>query len=116
MATPQDISAEETADATPVACTLSSADLASQAYRWRRLARRAIAERVQTADGLRVSFHREPGVEDELRELIGIESDCCRWARWSVEASADQVALVVRSAGEGIATLHGMFTGTRSRR
>jgi hypothetical protein len=115
MATPQDISTDETAAAIPVACTLTSADLARQAAGWQRLAARAMAERAQTADGLRVSFHREPGVEDELRELVGIENDCCRWARWSVETSADQIELVVRSAGEGIATLHGMFTGMRSR-
>lgn len=95
----------------PIACTLTAANLAEQAGRWKRLAARAMTGRAQTADGLRLSFRTGPGVEQELRELAAVETECCGWATWTVEPTAHQVVLDVRSAGDGVATLHSMFTG-----
>jgi hypothetical protein len=103
----------ETADM-PVACSLTSADLATQAGRWQQLAARAMVERAETGTGLRISFRPEPGAEDELRQLVATENECCRWAQWSVDTTAGQLALVVRSSGAGIATLHGMFSDLRA--
>ena len=97
------------ADTTPVACTLTSTDLATQSDRWQRLGARAMIERVETAHGLRISFRPEPGAEEKLRELVGVENECCSWADWRVERDAEQIVLDVRSSGEGIAALHGMF-------
>jgi hypothetical protein len=98
-----------TAGGGQVACTLTSAGLAAQAGRWERLADRAIAERTETADGLRIRFRAHPGVESELRELVAVENDCCRWAAWTVQTADDHVALDIRSQGEGVTVLHGMF-------
>ncbi len=97
-----------TSDA-PVACTLEAADQAAQGDRWTQLAARALIERAQTSQGLRISFRPEPGVEEELRKLVAIENRCCRWADWTTEASTREVVLNVRSSGEGIAALHDMF-------
>jgi hypothetical protein len=94
----------------PVACTLTAAGLAAQASRWERLAARAMAERTETANGLRMSFRREPGVEEELRLLVAVENECCAWADWTVAINADQIVLDVHSTEQGIATMHGMFT------
>jgi hypothetical protein len=93
----------------PVACMLNSADLAAQADGWKLLIARAMTEYTQTADGLRMSFRPEPGVEEELRRLVAVESECCSWAAWAVETDAGAPVLDVRSAGEGVAALHGMF-------
>jgi hypothetical protein len=95
----------------PVACTLTSADLAAQGKRWERLAARALTSRTETGDGLRMSFRREPGVEEELRALVAVENECCRWADWTVALEDGQIVLAVRAAGDGIAVLHAMFTG-----
>jgi hypothetical protein len=92
-----------------IACTLSSAGLAAQAGRWERLIARAMTECTETADGLRMSFRPEPGVEEELRRLVAVESGCCSWADWMVQANAETIVLNVRSAREGIPTLHGLF-------
>src|SRR6516164_1710106 len=92
-----------------IACTLSSAGLAAQAGRWERLVARAMTECTQTADGLRMSFRPEPGVEDELRGLVAVENDCCSWAAWAVETVAGVPVLDVRSTGPGVAALQGMF-------
>ncbi len=99
--------------AVPVACALTPADLAAQGARWERLAARAMTERAETADGLRISFRADPGAEDELRGLVAVEARCCPWASWTVETSAGQLVLDVRSTGEGVAALHRMFTGLR---
>jgi hypothetical protein len=99
----------------PVACALGSADLAAQYSRWEKLMARAMTGRAETADGLRLRFRREPGAEEQLRALAAVENECCPWAAWTVRADAGQILLDVRSAGaEGIAALHGMFTGRRS--
>jgi hypothetical protein len=113
MAT-HEITTEENASTMPVACALTSADLAAQADRWERLAAQAMAGRAETAHGLRISFRPEPGAEDELRQLVAVETQCCPWAEWTVQRHAEQIVLDVRSAGEGIATLHSMFTSLRS--
>ena len=109
-----EITTEQNASAMPVACALTPADLAAQAGRWEQLAARAMIGRAQTAHGLRISFRPEPGAEDELRELVAVEKQCCPWAEWTVNSSAGQIVLDVRSAGDGIATLHSMFTSLQS--
>jgi len=98
-------------ETTPVACTLTASGLRGQIQRWQRLMARAMTERAETADGLRISFRRE--AEDELRALVAVETGCCAWATWTVEREAGTIVLDVRSVAEGVATLHGMLTVAR---
>ena len=91
----------------PVACTLGPTDLGAQRRRWERLMTRALTGRAETADGLRLCLR--PEAEAELRALVAVETACCAWAAWTVEPTAGAVVLDVRSAAEGIATLHAMF-------
>jgi hypothetical protein len=86
---------------TPIACTLTSDDLAAQRERWHRL---TLDEREETADGLRLVFRDLPGTRDELRALVAIETVCCAWATWEL----DGVVLHIRSKGEGIAAVHAL--------
>ena len=103
------ITTEDDGGTVPVACALTPGDPAARFARWERLSARAMTRRAETADGLRLSFRPVPGVEEELRVLAAMENECCPWAGWTVETNAREVMLDVRSAGEGIATLHGMF-------
>ena len=91
----------------PVACTLGASEHATQSARWKALYAGAGIERVQTEDGLRVSFRRDPAVERELRELVAVEVECCRWAAWRIETDPAAIVLDVGSRGEGIAVIHG---------
>jgi hypothetical protein len=100
---------DETTTACPIACTLGPADLSLQAARWDELLRTALVERLETVDGLRISFRAERGVAAELRALGAVETQCCAWARWSVEEAGDLAVLTVRSTGDGVTTLHTMF-------
>jgi hypothetical protein len=99
------------AGAEPVACTLTPAGLAEQSGRWERLAAQALTERAETEHGLRLSFRPEPGTEEELRQLVAVENECCRWASWTVDTYAGQIVLDARSAGGGVAALHSLFAG-----
>jgi hypothetical protein len=94
-------------ETTPVACTLTPADLAAQGERWHQLMVRAMTERAETADGLRIRFRLE--AEEELRALVAVEAGCCPWASWTVELDAGTIVLDVRSTAGGVATLRGMF-------
>jgi hypothetical protein len=93
----------------PIACTLTTADLAHQRERWTALLARAGTARIETADGLRLEFADAAGVEHELRELVAVETDCCRWATWSVTRDGGTLAMEARSTDDGVAALHGMF-------
>jgi hypothetical protein len=110
------LSTEADDGSTAVACTLTTADLAAQSGRWERLAARAMTGRAETADGLRIVFLAEPGAGEELRALVAVENECCSWAEWKVEVEEGQMVLAVRAKGDGVAALHGMFTGLQPSR
>jgi hypothetical protein len=114
--TTRKIATEENGCSAPVACTLTSADLAAQSARWEQLAARAMTERVETAHGLRIFFRADPGAAEELRALVAVENECCPWADWTVGRNDGQLVLNVHSTGEGIAALHTMFTSVQPSR
>jgi hypothetical protein len=107
------IPADDAAARVPVACSLSTEGLAEQAGRWALLATRAMTGHTKTADGLLLVFRPERGIEKELRALVAVETQCCPWATWTVQASATRLTLDVRATGDGVTALHGMFTGVR---
>jgi len=94
-----------------VACTLNDTSLKTQRERWINLGENFGIARHEVADGLRLTFKDHPAVVAELEALVQVENDCCSWAAWTVERSEDSaLVMAARSQGEGIATLHGMFT------
>jgi len=93
-----------------VACTLTATDLKTQRERWINLGTNFGCGREETDDGLRLLYVDHPAVEQELRALVAVENDCCSWAAWSVERRDEFLTMAARSKGEGVATLHGMFT------
>src|SRR6516165_5675688 len=107
------IPTDDTTASTPVACSLTTDGLAEQAGRWARLAARALIAQAKTADGLRLVFRPEPGIEEELRALVAVETRCCPWATWTVQARGTELALDVHATGDGFPALHGMFPGLR---
>lgn len=92
-----------------IACTLTKKDLAGQARRWRAVFAGAGVGREAVADGLSLHFRDDAGVEDELQRLVAVENECCSWADWRIAREQGMLAVVVRSDGEGVAALHGMF-------
>jgi hypothetical protein len=102
-------------ESTPIAsCSLDARGLAERQRRWEELACRAGAELSATGDGLRLRFRREPGVEDELRELAALERDCCSFADWTVHSEGDDCVVGIRGTGpEAVAAVQQMFASLR---
>jgi hypothetical protein len=92
-----------------IACTLSASGQADQATRWRELLEQAGIARESTTSGVRLTFKDEPAVERLLRELVGVEAECCRWATWHVSHDRASLVLNVASTGDGVGALHAMF-------
>jgi len=92
-----------------IACTLTDANLKTQRERWLALGESFGLGRTETEDGLRLRFRGDPAIEAELEALVAVENDCCSWAAWTVEHDDGALVIAVRSKGDGIATLHGMF-------
>src|SRR5262245_693725 len=92
-----------------IACTLGSNELRTQAERWTRLIAGAGTRRAVTGTGLRLHFRRDPAVERELRQLVAVETECCGWATWTVEAAADDLVVAIGSSGHGVSVIHGLF-------
>ena len=90
-----------------IACSLTADHLPERRRRWEAL---PLVERAETACGVRLVFRAEPGVEEELRELAGLERDCCRFAGFEVSASGELVTLDVTSAGDGVTAVRGIFS------
>jgi hypothetical protein len=93
-----------------VACTLNDTNLKTQRERWLNLGGNFGLERIETDEGLRVTFRSHPAVERELRALVEVENECCSWAEWSVAREDGVLVMFARSQGDGVATLHSMFT------
>lgn len=98
--------AGQSAQAPPVACTLGSPMLGVQVKRWTKLYAAGGIKRIETEDGLRVSFARKPTVEKELRDLVAVEIECCRWADWRIESRAEDLTLSITSTGDGVDVIH----------
>jgi hypothetical protein len=92
-----------------VACTLNARDLAAQATRWLRLRASAQCGRVETHDGLQLTFRDTPDVESELLALIAVERECCSWATWDVFREQGALVMHAHSTAHSVETLHGMF-------
>jgi hypothetical protein len=94
----------------PVACSLSQADLARRAARWRELAQTALVQVSATPHGQRLAFAAHPGVADELAELAGLERGCCGFASWQVDQADDRLVLDISATDEeGVKAVQAFF-------
>jgi hypothetical protein len=79
----------------PIACSLSAADLERRRARWEALADGALIERAQRLEGVRLVYRAEPGAEQELRELVALEAECCPFLDFSVTPQDGRLVLDV---------------------
>ena len=81
----------------PLACTLEGAAFAERRARWGALSQRALAGRERMPGGVRLRYRAEPGVGDELRELVRLEGDCCAFLEMRLRD--DGAGLVLEVSG-----------------
>jgi hypothetical protein len=96
----------------PLACSLTSADLANRRRWLGELAERAVSVR-RTGTGMRATFPAEPGLETELREVAAAESECCAFLRITVTPRDAIVELDVAGPSDARPIIDEMF-GSRA--
>ena len=89
----------------PIACTLGSEDHKDRRERWLRL----IEETRLTPRGVQLRLRNTGGVEEEARELVELERDCCSFARWAMVTDRPAVVVDITASGEGVKALHALF-------
>jgi hypothetical protein len=90
--------AENIVDETPIACSLSSNDLADRQVAWQQLLRTSLLARERIAGGLRLTVRT--AARPELRNLIDLERTCCPWITFVAEG--DSVTLTAPGGGEDV--------------
>ncbi len=95
------------------ACSLDADQMPGRRRRWRAVADRALVDTIPTATGLRLMFRPELGVEEELRELAALESECCPFATLRVARGADFVMLEVGAPPDAIEATRSLFDLSR---
>jgi hypothetical protein len=89
-------------------CTLTSDELATRGGRWRALGAADVAD---IPNGLRLSF--PAAAETELRELAGLERECCSFARWEVTRQDGRAVLDVTAEGDAVPAVQALFGSLR---
>ena len=89
----------------PVACTLAVTDGAAQLQRWRQLNDRALVRQVREPEELLLVYRTDGGTRAELESLVDVETTCCAFLDWQVEAREDDLRLRVRGSAAELDTL-----------
>jgi hypothetical protein len=90
-----------------IMCTLSAAELEDTSAAWQRLFREWLVARELVPGGLRLTVI--PGAEPALRQLVGIEVECCGWITFDF----DGPSVKMTAAGEaGEHAIREMWAGS----
>src|ERR671938_1062526 len=95
----------------PVACSLSAAEGAERAARWRAVLDTHLLSRTATTFGQRLAFPSDPEVSGELDALVAAERECCPFLELAVERFDDAVILDVSGPPDASEIVETMFGG-----
>jgi|SRR5207302_10540600 len=88
----------------PIACSLSTGDLAKRQAAWRTLLDRSMLARELVPGGLRLTVGA--GAGQELNALIDAERICCSWITFAVDGES----VTMTAPGDGEEVLVHMFS------
>jgi hypothetical protein len=105
---------EEPREPAVVACSLGPEDHSARRTRWQQIRTRALIDVFATQRGVRLIFRDDPGVEEDLRQLVSLEGECCSFADWSLRAQSGDLLLDVSADGDASAVVREMLSRTGS--
>jgi hypothetical protein len=79
----------------PIACSLGAAALQEREELIARLRDDAFARGERTERGVRLYLRDDEGVETRVRQLIGLESECCPFLEFSLGREGGELVLAV---------------------
>jgi MerR family copper efflux transcriptional regulator len=92
-----------------LACSLTVAEGAERAARWRALLDTHLLGRTATTLGQRLAFPCDTAVADELDTLVAAERDCCPFLTLNVERFDDTLILDITGPPDAAAIVETMF-------
>jgi DNA-binding transcriptional MerR regulator len=92
----------------PVACTLDADEQQDRGEQWAALLTSATAH-TPIPGGMRVQFPPRPGLAGMLAELAAVEQGCCSFLMFTLDITAEGVALDVRSPPEAADLVTAVF-------
>ena len=92
-----------------LACSLSAAEGAKRAVRWRRLLDEQLLSRTATTYGQRLAFPSDAPTAGELDALIAAERECCPFLTMSLERFDDALILDIAGPPDAAPIVETMF-------
>lgn len=93
----------------PIACSLSGRDQAKRLREISDLCGRALLDTKEIAAGLRLRFAARPGIQEDLAELIEIESRCCSFLEFELRVLEEGLVLDVTGPDDARPVIWRMF-------
>jgi hypothetical protein len=92
-----------------IACSLSAADQAERLQAAADLRERALLEVESIPAGLRLRFVAEPGIREELDQLIEAESKCCSFLSFELDSRGRELILEIRGPDQARPLISELF-------
>jgi DNA-binding transcriptional MerR regulator len=93
---------------TPVACSLTAAEVPGRVTDWQALTARAV-HREQIDGGTALTFAADAGLAAEVARLAAAEQECCEFFDFTVRLTTGQVRLEVRAPADAVDVVTAMF-------
>ena len=81
-----------------LACTLSTADLATRVAEWKAIDGLALIGRDEAGGSVTSTYRASPETRAELARLVAAERGCCGTADWSLREEGDELRVTVRAS------------------
>lgn len=99
----------------PLACTLTPVALRERKALIYDLLRRALVDTTGVPGGVRARFRGGDEIELQLRELVGLEAQCCSFLNMIVEPGPEATVLEVTGPSEARELIDELFAGATPR-
>lgn len=93
----------------PVACSLDGLGMKTRSDEWRELIVPNVVDRRVIPSGAGFSLRTSPDVHEELKRLVALESSCCAWIDWTVDAGEVLRVEATAEQEQGVALLRDWF-------
>jgi hypothetical protein len=91
-----------------LACSLGPADFRERLATIRELTRRALRNRVR--DGLQLRLAYDASAETEVRELVGMERQCCGFLDFQMDQNSGRFLVTITAPPEAMESVEQIFS------
>jgi hypothetical protein len=104
----------ETHPSPPMACSLTGSAMRERFVAWAKLGQRYLRSAESHAAGVTLRYRRAAGVEQELRELVALEAECCGFLSFELEEREHEWVLGVYGPSEAVPLIQQCWGATRA--